>query len=853
MQERDSFYLGALLHDIGKFIERAKRLDYQKWASCYHRSGEASLNYGHRRYSAAFIRQHLHKNDIFSDAVSETYALWHHRGNEPGKDDYTPINTKGTLLKLIRIADDCASAERLEDAALDPQKYYLARLQSIFGEIVLDRESTRKHSQKSVRYLGLGPLTTTREASFPVSDTPVFDEHDGFPYANPVEQFLASFNNINNDRELLYLFQKYLYAVPAQTPTEFNGHQHLSRPDISLYDHLRTTAAIALCLYDEYMEGSWKGMENQIANDSHNGYKGEIFPAPCELLVGDLSGIHDFIFSIPSKKAAKSLKGRSIYVQLLSETCATLILDRLNLKRANLLFCGGGKFYILAPRVRLDGLKECERELAAAMLERGLYLSLGHTKVSVADFISGDKRPSRIAEKWEIAEGDADLAKKRKYSSLDAAVVFDPQEQRNPDSEEDPFAELTEHLRNASGYTIKPLTSRIKPQWQKVINGLGYEIDFSSGKDSILLNDIGFEGKGGGFRFMAKGIPEWSEAEIHSFREDIMKVGGNMAHYEQDGARIQVGNVKTFAQLAGSAFIDTGTGKIGVLKMDVDNLGRIFSEGFPERLRTISRMMTLSGNLQWFFEGYVNELFKDHRYSGQIYVIFSGGDDFFLVGAWHKVFELALDIEQAFSEFTFNPALTVSASLLVVDDHYPVSRFANIAEEELHKAKYNSIDKNSVSVFGEVLTWQEFRRANAIKEKLGRLVNEYNFPRSVIQKVLNGCDGLTILHERAVRFREAVERNDSRTVAWLDAQTPSGEKVWRMSYFLRDVKSKSNPEPGKIAEEIIGEYESVVFDAMKGIASNPAYIAVGARWAELANRKKKNVSTTTNTTTHAIS
>lgn len=51
MQERDSFYLGALLHDIGKFLERAKLHEWQDLANRFVDNGEASRNYAHRRFS----------------------------------------------------------------------------------------------------------------------------------------------------------------------------------------------------------------------------------------------------------------------------------------------------------------------------------------------------------------------------------------------------------------------------------------------------------------------------------------------------------------------------------------------------------------------------------------------------------------------------------------------------------------------------------------------------------------------------------------------------------------------------------------------------------------------------------
>jgi CRISPR-associated protein Csm1 len=48
------------------------------------------------------------------------------------------------------------------------------------------------------------------------------------------------------------------------------------------------------------------------------------------LLKVDISGIQDFIFSIPSKGAARNLKGRSFFVHALTEIAEHFFLDAFN-------------------------------------------------------------------------------------------------------------------------------------------------------------------------------------------------------------------------------------------------------------------------------------------------------------------------------------------------------------------------------------------------------------------------------------------------------------------------------------------------------------------------------------------
>jgi CRISPR-associated protein Csm1 len=165
MQERESFYLGALLHDIGKFIQRANIPEWQDLAGSYVKSGEASRNHAHRRYSAAVIKQLLRK--FLSGSDVEMYALLHHQGRERGKADHQRIGKNGIPLKLIHIADICASKERKQVPELEPQHYTRAKLQSIFSDITLTDKDGNKLESAQKKYLDLNPLSLARESLFP--------------------------------------------------------------------------------------------------------------------------------------------------------------------------------------------------------------------------------------------------------------------------------------------------------------------------------------------------------------------------------------------------------------------------------------------------------------------------------------------------------------------------------------------------------------------------------------------------------------------------------------------------------------------------------------------------------------
>lgn len=70
------------------------------------------------------------------------------------------------------------------------------------------------------------------------------------------------------------------------------------------------------------------------------------------------------------------------------------------------------------------------------------------------------------------------------------------------------------------------------------------------------------------------------------------------------------------------AKISNGANKLGVLKMDVDNLGLIFSEGLKESYDEnlgISRVSALSSQLDMFFSGFVNNIASEFKVYSKVF------------------------------------------------------------------------------------------------------------------------------------------------------------------------------------------------------------------------------------------
>jgi CRISPR-associated protein Csm1 len=158
-----------------------------------------------------------------------------------------------------------------------------------------------------------------------------------------------------------------------------------------------------------------------------------------------------------------------------------------------------------------------------------------------------------------------------------------------------------------------------------------------------------------------------------------------------------------------------GFRKLAVLKGDVDSLGKTFYFGLKsskpdENAYTAARLKTLSMYLNLFFGGYVNWLVEKNDKYKNLYIIFSGGDDFTIVGYWETLIDFARELRCSFDKFASNPEVHFSATIHLMDENWPIYGEVEKADEELVNAKNadENKEKNGVCVFGKAILWKDF-------------------------------------------------------------------------------------------------------------------------------------------------
>ena len=87
-------------------------------------------------------------------------------------------------------------------------------------------------------------------------------------------------------------------------------------------------------------------------------------------------------------------------------------------------------------------------------------------------------------------------------------------------------------------------------------------------------------------------------------------------------------------------------------------------------------------------------------------IVYSGGDDLFIVGAWDDVIELAIDVRNELNRYSLG-TLTLSAGIGIYQPKYPLSVAAEEVAEYEESAK-NYPNKNAVTVFEGTYSWEDF-------------------------------------------------------------------------------------------------------------------------------------------------
>ena len=280
--------------------------------------------------------------------------------------------SSGSFAYITYFADNIAAAadhrkKQEKDSGFDQTM----PLQSVFN--ILNGNRGTKHYRPEM----LGECT---DINFPTEEEIALDEHF---YLAVKQNLTDSFRRIVWEEEylnsLLGILEENLSFIPSSTAKD-------EMADISLYDHLKLTAALCACIYDYLEEKQVSDYKDRLLEHGREFCKEKVFA----LFSMDISGIQNFIYTIHSEGALRNLRARSFYLEIMMEHVVDTLLERTELSRANLIYSGGGHCYILMPNTKKTWqvVQQFEKQLNDWLTEQfdiSLYMAAGLAECSALD------------------------------------------------------------------------------------------------------------------------------------------------------------------------------------------------------------------------------------------------------------------------------------------------------------------------------------------------------------------------------------------------------------------------------------------------------------------------------------
>ncbi len=487
------------------------------------------------------------------------------------------------------------------------------------------------------------------------------------------------FSNLKEEQifnKIYSLLEKYTSFIPSNDPS------------ISLFDDLKTTSAIAACL-------------NETKNQDE-----------FLLFEGDLSGIQKFIYQVTEGEntksyVAKSLRGRSMFVKLLNEFISKFVVNHLKLPLSNVLYCGGGNFQLLLPKTeevitKLESLKSDIETYLYDNYKTDLSIVFGNIDITL------DELRHHYSDKVQALKEQIKLNKKQKFVNLiEKDENFFVSKKDNHavcqycDTKVASKTKKGLHICSTCDYLINFGEEIVKDDFQYIV----YDFENKESQDSVFTIHLGHLGQIHILNSIQNKDYYLIESINHVDKNARVKYIANLI------PKYNNKEIVTFDELADKTAV--GAKKIGVLKMDVDNLGSIFALGLETK--SVSQVSTISRLIDLFFTYELNHICQsiyqkqnNQDIDGYYYINYAGGDDLVIIGAWDKIVTLAKEISDKFKEFVcLNPHITLSGGISIVYGKEPIRESVMEAENSLSKAKNEDAKKNKLVIFNKAFSYDK--------------------------------------------------------------------------------------------------------------------------------------------------
>lgn len=477
------------------------------------------------------------------------------------------------------------------------------------------------------------------------------------------------------------------------------------------------------------------------------------------LLVGcDLSGIQDTVYTITSKGALKTLRARSFMLELLCEHIIHEIIASAGSGRHAIVYSGGGGFGLLLPNC--DTTAKVIEDFTATLNDWALNEFSGRLFIAIDAIPFGREMVGANADYKALRQAQADRLdrlKRRKFIGHLAAlftpsmpeqltVATECQITRRDDLPDEFMFDIGVKIGERMNSVNKIEDGRL---WvsescfhqfklgDKLVDAekiyryrTGVDLTKTTNYGTLVLpgcdgRDVFYtvESVSGLKPELTWKINAWDDGAVIQYANYVRRHGDLSSYarkqenesFKSENREANRGDTATFQ---GLAFSSCGADLIGALRMDVDNLGDLFSN-----IDNIGQLSARSRMLNLFFKVYLNHICKERKTDilkkseaegsawgkpgRNVSIVYAGGDDLFIVGAWDDTVELAFDIQQTFKSFTLGrPAKDggISGGLTLHQPKFPLYQMARLSAEAEAYAKHDDDGdglqrKNRISLF----------------------------------------------------------------------------------------------------------------------------------------------------------
>ena len=760
---QDKVAIGALLHDIGKALL------------------SAADGMNHSRSGYNFLKEEVG----ITDKEILDQVLYHH--TELLMEADIPNNS---LAYITYMADNIAAAadRRIKDAE-DSKSDRNAALESVFN--ILNGNHGNMHYRQEM-------LEDDGTIFIPTAEIIQHNEH----FYVEIHERLKELLSVLTDADKIQ--KSYINSLLAAMETNLSftpSSTEKGQPcDVSLYDHVKITAALAGCI------NAW--IEEQESID----YKELLFDKESEfhdkkvflLYSIDISGIQDFIFhQFGTEDVLKSLRARSFYLEILLENLIDELLDCFQMSRANLIYSGGGHAWLLLPNTENAADKICafEKKTNIWLLDTfGTELYMASGGVPCSSSMLENKPAGSYRELFRCVSRKVSKNKLHRYTADQILALNGIGEQGNAvpgtvqikakgrdRTRECRICHRSDRLKGDDVCTICDGLSRLS---KAVLTSEFFAVSSETGDGRLPVFEEQYL------------VPVEKETLRKMIAEDghyIRSFSKNKIYTSQPYAtKLWVADYSS-AQTIGE-LIDESNGirRLGVIRADVDNLGLAFISGFPEEYQTLSRSASFSRMLSLFFKKNVNDILKNPRYylgengkKRNATVIYAGGDDLFIIGAWKDIIEFSVDLQEKLAAFS-EDTLKISAGIGLYNEKYPISYIAAKSGDLEQQSKHLD-GKNAVTLFttvdkGENHTyhWKEFvDEVLGVKLSLLRRFFGYKAKGEELAR------GKVFLYHILELYRHSEDKINLARLAYLLARlepSPSAEDEYKVLY--NELKNK---------------------------------------------------------------